>query len=383
MIYLDNAATTYPKPPSVTMAVSDALRRYGANPGRGGHPMAMATAEQVFACREEAAVLFGASDPTHVIFTANCTAALNTVIHGLLKNGGHAVISDLEHNAVIRPLSAIAGVTFTEAEVTPDDEERTLAAFRRAIRPQTRLILCTHASNVTGTRLPIRRIGALAHEHGIPFAVDAAQSAGVLPIDLVADHVDFLCAPGHKGLYGPMGTGLLVCGEVPLAPLMQGGTGSASRLPHQPSDLPDRLESGTLGVPGICGLFAGLRFVRRQGVEAIAAHEAAVMCRFYDVVAAEPTVRLYTERPDPTFAVPLVTLNVEGLTSEQTAARLADAGVAVRAGLHCAPSAHRRLGTLRDGAVRFCPSRFTTVAEAETAAKILCKIARKTLHSTV
>ena len=204
----------------------------------------------------------------------------------------------------------------------------------------------------------------------------------MLPIDLRADGIDFLCMPGHKGLYGPMGTGLLLCGDVPLPPLMQGGTGSYSLSPQQPDDLPDRLESGTLGVPGICGLLAGLRFVRRQGVDRIAAHETAVMRRFYDIVAACPSVRLYTARPDAAHGVPLVTLNVDGLPSEETAARLAAAGVAVRAGLHCAPSAHRRLGTLRDGAVRFCPSVFTTAAEAETAAKILCKIARKALQST-
>ena len=180
-----------------------------------------------------------------------------------------------------------------------------------------------------------------------------------------------------------MGTGLLICGDVPLRPLMQGGTGSVSRSPIQPSDLPDRLESGTLAVPSICGRRAGRRFVRRQGTECIAAHETTVMRRFYDVVAGEPSVRLYTARPDITRAVPLVTLCVEGQSSEQTAAYLADEGVAVRAGLHCAPSAHRRLGTLQSGAVRFCPSRFTSVSEAETAAKILCKIARKSLHSTL
>lgn len=382
MIYLDNAATTYPKPPSVVMAMGEALRRFGANPGRGGHPMAMASAEQVFACREEAAALFGAPDPTRVVFTGNCTAALNTVIHGLLKNGGHVVVSDMEHNAVIRPLHAIDGVSYTEAETFLGDDERTVEAFRRALRPQTRLILCTHASNVTGARLPIARIGALASEHGIPFAVDAAQSAGILPIDVAKQHIDFLCAPGHKGLYGPMGTGLLIGGDVPLSPLLQGGTGSASLSPYQPSDLPDRLESGTLGVPGICGLLAGLRFVRRRGASHIAAHETAVMRRFYDIVSGCPSVTVYTPYPDTAQAVPMVTLNVRGMPSEETAARLAEAGVAVRAGLHCAPSAHRKLGTLPEGAVRFCPSAFTSAAEAETAAKILCKIARKSLQST-
>ena len=385
MIYLDNAATTYPKPPSVRQAVEEAFLRYGANPGRGGHAMAMASAAQMYACREALAEFFGLEDPGGVIFTANCTAALNYVIKGLLSRGGHAVISSCEHNAVIRPLTALAarGVTYTEAEVYPNDTPRTVESFRRAIRPDTRLILCTHASNVGGWRLPIRELGALAHRFALPFAVDAAQSAGILPIHMAYDNVDFLCMPGHKALYGPMGTGVLLCrGETRLETVLEGGTGSASLSPEQPEELPDRLESGTLNVPGICGLHAGLRFVQQHGRETLAVRETACMRRLYDGVANVRGIRLHTLRPDLRHTVPMVTLTVDGLSSETVAAQLSEMGIAVRAGLHCAPSAHRRMGTLPQGAVRFCPSAFTTAAEVDETAKNLCKIARKALQSS-
>lgn len=383
MIYLDNAATTYPKPPAVRAAVQEALVYYGANPGRGGHAMSLASAARVYACREELADFFGLHDPSGVIFTANCTASLNTVIKGLLRGGGHAVVSGYEHNSVIRPLHALTGVTYTEAEVYPGEPQRTVESFRRAVRPDTRLILCTHASNVFGFRLPVREIGALAKRLGIPFAVDAAQSAGVLPLDMRRDNIDFLCMPGHKALYGPMGTGVLLCsGDVPLEPLTEGGTGSQSLRAEQPEDLPDRLESGTVNVPGICGLRAGVQFVREHGVDAVAARETRLMCRLYDAIAGEKGIRLYTKRPDLSVCVPMVTLNMAGLPSEETAARLAAAGIAVRAGLHCAPGAHRRMGTVGGGAVRLCPSCFTTVAEVDKTAKNLREIARKALQSS-
>lgn len=385
MIYLDNAATTYPKPPSVRQAVEEAFLRYGANPGRGGHAMAMACAEQVYACRETLADFFGLEDPAGVIFTANCTASLNYVIKGLLCRGGHAVISSCEHNAVIRPLTALAehGVTFTEAAVFPNDPSRTVESFRRALRPDTRLILCTHASNVGGWRLPIREIGALAHRFGLPFAVDAAQSAGILPIHMACDNIDFLCMPGHKALYGPMGTGVLLCrGDTRLMTVLEGGTGSVSLSPEQPEELPDRLESGTVNVPGICGLYAGVNFVRQHGREHLAARETACMRRLYDRLTGVRGVRLHTLRPDLAHSVPMVTLTVEGMPSETVAAQLAQTGIAVRAGLHCAPSAHRVMGTLPQGAVRFCPSAFTTIADVDETAKNLCKIARKSLQSS-
>lgn len=381
MIYLDNAATTYPKPLAVQRAVGEALRRYGANPGRSGHAMAAETAEQVYACRERVAEFFGLDDPAGVIFTTNCTMALNMVIKGLLHSGDHVVISCLEHNSVIRPLTAV-GAEITEVTVHPRKPWKTVEGFRAAIRADTRLMLCTHASNVCGVRLPIREIGAVAHRFGIPFAVDAAQSAGVLPLDMRRDHIDFLCMPGHKALYGPMGTGLLLCREKTLSPLMEGGTGSMSLRAEQPDELPDRLESGTINVPGICGLHAGVRFVSERGCEEIAARETMLMQRLYDRIGECDGITVHSPRPTLDVMVPLVTLTVAGQPSEQTAARLSDAGIASRAGLHCAPTAHRFLGTVATGAVRLCPSVFTTVDEVDITAKILTQIAKKTLQSS-
>ena len=382
MMYFDNAATTYPKPPQVRLAVADALNRLGANPGRGGYPMALQTAEAVFACREELAAFFGLSEPANVCFTPNCTAALGTVIKGVLRDGGHAVISCLEHNSVIRPISALPNVTYTEAAVYAGDDERTVESFRRAIQPNTKLVLCTHASNVLGVRLPVEKLGALAQKRGILFAVDAAQSAGILPLDMERDGIDFLCLPGHKALYGPMGSGALLCRrETAIPPLTEGGTGSASLKAEQPTELPDRFESGTVNVPAICGLCAGVRFLKSHGIGAVAQKEIALMRRLYEAVAGERGITVYTPYPDLAVTVPMVTLNVGLLSSEETAALLAQDGVAVRAGLHCAPSAHRCIATLDRGAVRLCPSCFTTTEMVDKTAKILCKIARKNLQS--
>lgn len=376
MIYLDNAATTWPKPPCVRAAVDRALVVYGANPGRGGHKMGMAAAGEVYRCRETAADFFHAADEAHVIFTANCTMALNMVIKGILKSGGRAVISSLEHNAVLRPLHALSPgrPVYDVARVVPGDDDATVAAFRACITRSTRVIICTHASNVFGVRLPIRRIGELARRHGLLFVVDAAQTAGVCPLDMQEDKIDFLCVPGHKGLYGPMGTGMLVCGtRYQLPALLQGGTGSRSRHPEQPDELPDRLESGTLNVPGICGLQAGMAFVASRGVEAIAAQEMEHARLLHDRLSACPGIRLYTRRPCLEQAVPLLSVNAGEHPSEETAAHLAARDVAVRAGLHCAPLAHRQFGTLEQGTVRLAPSLFTTRTEIDRVCKILCQ----------
>ena len=380
MIYLDNAATTWPKPPTVRQAVNEAMQRYGANPGRGGHAMAMETAMRVYACRETVAQMFGLDDPSRVVFTANCTMALNLVIKGLLGNGGHAVISDMEHNSVVRPLEALAGrgVSYSKAAVYHGDPSRTVDSFRRAIRPSTRLILCMHASNVFGTVLPIRDIGRLALERQIPFAVDAAQSAGILPIHVEKDHIDYLCMPGHKGLYGPMGTGILLCrSRRTMDTLIEGGTGSSSLLLQQPEELPDRFESGTVNVPGICGLNAGIQWLQKQGTEMVAGHEMRLMQWMYDTLASNEQIVLYTPRPVLGQTVPLLSLNVIGSHSEEVAALLAQEGIAVRAGLHCAPSAHEHAQTLPDGTVRFAPSAFTDGKQVEATCKILMKILRK------
>ena len=378
MIYLDNAATTWPKPPCVTEAVSQAFKRYGANPGRGGHRMSMAASREVYRCRETAAKLFHLEDTSFVIFTLNCTMAMNMVLKGILSSGGRVVVSDLEHNAVMRPLHAISPdrPIYDVAHVVPDSEATTVENFRRCIQPSTKAIVCTHASNVFGIKLPIMRLGQLAREKDLLFVVDGAQTAGVLPIDMQKDNIDFLCLAGHKSLYGPMGTGMLLCsGRFLLPSFVEGGTGSQSLLLEQPEDLPDRLESGTPNTPGICGLQAGMQWVIAHGIEAICQQETAHMAYMYDRLANMAGIRLYTSRPVNGRCAPVLSLNVEGRSSEEIAAELNRYGVAVRAGLHCAPSAHRVYGTIPNGTVRFAPSLFTTRQEIEQVCRILKKIA--------
>lgn len=381
MIYWDNAATTWPKPAIVQGEVERVLRCYGANPGRAGHRMSMQTAERIYNSRQAVADFFGLSDPTGVIFTLNCTAALNTVIQGILKEEGRALISDLEHNAVMRPVAALSG-SYPRYDMVPwcSDEDELEDRFRRAIRPDTRLLVCTHASNVFGVTLPIRRLGALAHRHGLLFCVDAAQSAGVLPIHMEADGVDYLCIAPHKGLYAPMGTGLLLCREKDrLPPLVRGGTGSHSMDLDQPSDLPDRLESGTPNTSGICAIGAGIRFVEERGREHLYRHEIRCLQHLYDYLKGCPLVRLYTPRPEEGKTVPVLSVNVANYPSEQTAAALDTHGIAVRAGLHCAPMAHRHFGTLEQGTVRLAPSAFSTMEQVQYICEVFSKITEKTI----
>lgn len=379
MIYWDNAATTWPKPAAVQRAVGQALYRYGANPGRSGHVMSLATAEKIYDCRQAVAEFFGMEDAGSVVFTHNCTAALNTVIRGLLDGGGRALTSDVEHNAVWRPLCAL-GERVDVAAWSPDEEEM-VENFRRAIRPDTKLLVCTHASNVFGVTLPIRRLAKLAHEQGLLFCVDGAQTAGVLPIHMALDDIDYLCVAAHKGLYAPMGTGLLLCREQGrVAPLVRGGTGSLSMLAEQPADLPDRLESGTPNTPGICGLRAGVAFVEDKGRQTIYNHELRLLQHVYDGLQGRPGICLYTSRPAVGKTAPVLSVNVEGVPSEVTARLLDGCGVAVRAGLHCAPQAHRRFGTLESGTVRLAPSVFSTMQEAEIITKKILQIAEKRLH---
>lgn len=379
MIYLDNAATTYPKPPEVRKAVSDAMVLYGANPGRGGHNFSLQTAEQIYACREAVASLFSLDNPAHVVFTTNCTMSLNMVIKGVLHPGDHVVISDLEHNSVIRPLEALKSknITYTEAIVYPNCSTLTVESFRSAIRPNTKLMICSHASNVLGYRAPIEQLGKLAAEKGILFAVDAAQSGGVLPIDLVKNNIDYLCLPGHKGLYGPMGTGLLLCGsDRQLSTIIEGGSGSQSLLKFQPEELPERLESGTINVLGICGLYAGIGFVKKHTIEAISAHETAIMQELYYRLSQMREIQIYTPYPNLSVCVPLITFNVKKHASEEVADFLNSAGIAVRAGLHCAPSAHRRIKTTESGAVRICPCVYTTAKDVDYVYKKLMEFVR-------
>ncbi len=377
MIYLDNAATTWPKPASVIAAVQDALRRFGANPGRAGHTMSMQTAEEVFRARAAAAAFFEAPGPECVAFPLNCTQALNFVIKGAVKPGGHVVTSCLEHNAVMRPLETLQqrGVlTYTEAKVVPGDNDATLDAFRKALRPETCLCVCTHASNVWGIRLPVERIAALCHSYEVPVCIDCAQSAGVLPISMADGGFDYVCAAGHKGLYGPMGTGILLARDgSALETIIEGGTGTESANLLQPAGMPERFESGTINVPGILGLRAGIQFVQKQGIARIYRHESALMRMLYDRFAASRRVELYAPRPE----VPVLSFNLPGKDSEAVARALNRRGFAVRAGLHCAPRAHAFYGTLSRGAVRACPSAFTTRMQVEAFCSTVLQLARQ------
>ncbi|MCI8360499.1 MAG: aminotransferase class V-fold PLP-dependent enzyme [Clostridiales bacterium] len=379
MIYLDNAATTSPKPPAVREAVAVALRQYSANPGRSGHQMSLSAAEAVYGCRKKAADFFHAPSEERVVFTLNCTEAVNFVLKGLLHTGDHAVTSSLEHNAVMRPLEKLArqGVAYDVAEVIFEDPEATLRSFIRAVKPNTKLVICTHASNVTGAILPIADIGRFCRERGILFAVDAAQSAGILPIDMQEMCIDFLCVAAHKGLYAPMGTGLLICAADLPDTLIEGGTGTNSISLLQPDELPERLESGTINTPGIVGLRAGIDFVEKKGPARIYAHELRLITRLYDAMEEMSSIRLYTGRPCQGLYAPVLSFNVSGLSSPETAALLDKAGVAARAGLHCAPAAHKRIGTLDQGTVRFCPSVFTRPEEISRVLEVLRQIDRK------
>lgn len=369
MIYLDNGATTYPKPLGVRQAMARALTEFGANPGRGGFAMSVRTGQGVYDCRRRAADLFGASGPECVVFQPNCTQALNLVIKGSLKPGDHVVVSDLEHNAVMRPLEALKarGVTYTAARVTPRDNDATLDAFRKAMGPNTRLVVCTQASNVFGIRVPVERLGALCHQYGVKLCVDAAQSAGVVPIDVRKDGVDYLCCAGHKGLYGPMGTGLLIFRDPAdkLGTLVEGGTGTQSRSLLQPEDPPERYEAGTVNVPGILGLRAGIAFVQSQTPEKLYQEEMAKAAYLYGRLSRLGRVKLYTPAPEIPWFVPVVAFNVEGLSSEEAGNLLAKSDIAVRCGLHCAPAAHEKMGTLETGAVRVSLSAFTRREELD------------------
>ncbi len=369
MIYLDNSATTYPKPQSVIRAISGAVVRYGANPGRGGFPMSIETGEAVYACRRDIAAMFGAPGPECVVFGANCTGALNLVMKGTLKPGDHVVVSDMEHNAVMRPLEALKerGVTYSVAEVVPEDNDATLDRFRKAITPKTKLLVCTQASNVFGIRAPVERLAALCHQYGAKICVDAAQSAGVVPINIGESGIDYLCCAGHKGLYGPMGIGILVLGDPgdKLATLVEGGTGTQSRSLMQPDDPPERYEAGTINVPGIIALRSGVNFVMNKGPENIYREELAMAAYLHRGLSKLPKVRLYTDEPRAPWYVPVVSFNVEGMKSEEAGEYLGRKNIAVRCGLHCAPCAHMKMGTEAGGTVRASVSVFTRRQELD------------------
>ena len=342
MIYLDHGATSFPKPLPVRRAVEEAMLRC-TSPGRGGYASAMAAAEQVYDCRELAAELFDCQ-PEQVAMTFNCTHGLNVAIRTLVKPGERVVVSGFEHNAVVRPLHAL-GAKMMLAGRRLFDWEDTLTAFEQALRTGPKAAVFTHVSNVFGYILPVEELSALCRRYGVPFIVDAAQSAGSLPVRLKQWGADFVAMPGHKGLLGPQGTGLLLCGRTP-DPLLHGGTGSESIRRDMPDQLPDRMEAGTMNIPGIAGLAAGLRYIRRQGVESIGHRE-----REQVKVLIAGLRRLGLRVFSGAHQAGAVSFLPEA-DCEELAQKLAGKGIAVRAGLHCAPLAHESAGTLETGTVR-------------------------------
>ena len=376
MIYLDNAATTLHKPPEVAEAVKNAILTAG-NASRGAHGVSLAASRMVFDTRARLAKLFGCPRADHVVFTANSTEALNIALYGLISAGDHVISTDLEHNSVLRPLYDLqtrgAAVDFVPADKKGNIRYEDM---QKLFRPDTKAVVCTHASNLIGNVLDIARIGEMAHAHGALLVVDASQTAGVIPIDMQKMHIDVLCFTGHKGLMGPQGTGgLCIRPGVEVQPLLRGGTGIHSYDRGQPQAYPARLEAGTLNTHGIAGLHAALEFIERHGVQAIGARERALMRRFYDGVRGIPGVAVYGDFEQDERAA-IVTLNIRDYASGEVAdALFEDCGIATRAGAHCAPRMHEALGTVEQGAVRFSFAFFNTEDEVDMAVRAVRELA--------
>lgn len=375
MIYLDYAATSFIKPKAVYQAVNEAMMTCSANPGRGGHTPSVRAGELVYGVREKLCRLFHVNTPEQFAFFPNTTTALNAGIKGILSPGDHVVVSSMEHNSVMRPLEAMRRRGIISYTLVPADKNGELvpADFVRAMRPNTKLAICTHASNVCGNCYELASISRLVHEQGVYFMADAAQSAGILDID--ASQADLLAFPGHKGLYAPQGSGALYVREgIQLNTVTEGGTGSQSELLLQPEDMPDRLESGTLNVPAIAGLGAAVDFILAEGISTIYEHEQQLMGYFTEKMKNMKQVECYGS--DNRVAV--LALNVIDMDCIDVAEELNTRyGIAVRSGLHCAPAAHRSLGTLKTGCLRFSFGYFTTKKEVEQAVNAMFHIIKE------
>ncbi len=368
MIYFDSAATTLQKPPAVPAAVARAIRTV-TTPGRGDHSAARAAADVMLQLRSEAAEFFGVPEPDSVILTQNATQGLNIAIKSLVSPGDTVAISGYEHNAVTRPLHAIGDVTVKIVNARLFDPAQMVEGFRMALDGGARAVVCTHMSNVFGYVLPMDDIAALCRERGVPLVVDVSQSAGTQPVSLKQWGAAYIAMPGHKGLYGPQGTGLLLCGEGQKPKtLLEGGTGSLSRQQEMPDFLPDRLEAGTENVHGAAGLLEGLRFVKSLGTQRIAQQEGQVIARLAEGLERKGKYRVFRDSGGESPVLSIVPLETD---AETLADRLAENEVAVRAGLHCAPLAHITAGTAETGTVRFSASVFNTPQEADRVLALL------------
>lgn len=359
MIYLDSAATSLQKPCAVARNSAYAMNHL-ASPGRGGHLPAQQAADLVFACREECSALFSLPNPENIVFTQNATHALNIAIKSLVKPGNTVLISGWEHNAVTRPLHTLENVTIKVATAPLFDGCATLRAFAQALTPEVDVVIFTHVSNVFGFVLPIQDLAILCRQRGVPFIIDASQSAGVLPVNQEELQATFIAMPGHKGLLGPQGTGILLCNSNRISTLIEGGTGSASRCKLMPQELPDRLEAGTHNIPGIAGLLAGIRYIRQRGLVSIQSQEMEQIQGVARLISSSAEVFV---AQDETQQSGVLSFLLPGYDCEEAAMILGQRGFALRAGLHCAPLAHQTAGTLESGTLRASVSPFTTKQE--------------------
>lgn len=369
MIYFDNAATSGQKPAEVINAMNFSLKNLSANPGRSGHTLSQIAANEVYKVRNKVSDFFGSDGPETVVFTANCTTSINFVLKGILKPGDHVIISDLEHNAVMRPIVSM-NIDYTIASVSLTDDIDTIKNFKNAIKSNTKMIFCTGASNVLGKILPIEKIGKLCKEHKILFGVDAAQIAGILPINMKNMNIDYLCVAPHKGLYSPMGVGILVARAPINKCIIEGGTGTESVNFLQPKNLPEMLESGTVNLPAIISVGAGIEFLKTK-LNCVFMHEKSLVNRLYEKLQ-NTNVTFYTNPKDFGY-VPVISFNISDQPSEKIAQILSKKGFALRAGLHCAPTAHKKIGTLEQGTVRFSPSIYNNYNEVDFMVKELKK----------
>ena len=382
MIYLDNAATSWPKPPGVAEAMVHFINDVGANPGRSAHRLAVESGRIVYCAREAVAELFNAPDPLRVVFGHNVTEALNLALRGLLRPGDHVVTSSMEHNSMMRPLRALErqGVDLTVVRCSPEGFLDP-ADLEAAVRSSTVMIALNHASNVVGTLLPVAEAACIARSHGLLLLVDAAQTGGAYPIDVQADGIDLLGFTGHKSLYGPMGTGGLIVGERVdvgrMEPLKRGGTGSRSEQEEQPDFLPDMGESGTPNAVGLAGLEAGVRWVLERSVGSIRAHELTLTQRLIHGLEGIPGVAVYGGL-DAGRQTATISFNIARMQPSEVGLRLDDEyGIMCRVGLHCAPAAHKTIGTFPAGAVRFGLSAFSTQEEVDAAVAAVGRLARE------
>lgn len=376
MLYFDHAATSYPKPKRVMDGVLRGMESFGANPGRSGHQLALRASREIFDARETLAKFFNIGDPKQVIFTSNCTEALNLAIKGVLKKGDHVITSSMEHNSVLRPIKALEEEGVENTIITCTKEGALpLEKLDQSIKENTKLIVLTHSSNLTGTLMPITEVGKIARERGILFLVDAAQTAGLYPIDVEKMYIDLLAAPGHKALLGPQGTGFLYIREnIYLKTLKEGGTGSKSQDLIQPDILPDRYESGTPNTPGIVGLKEGIKIITEKGREHILQQEESLTKYFLEEMTKLDFIEVYGPK-DCKKQSPVVALNFRGMDSSEISYILDSMfNIGVRPGLHCAPLAHETIGTLEQGVVRFSFGYSTTLEEVQQAVEAIKSI---------